>query len=247
VTLKNAEITTDAILGGRVTLLQPKNGYRVAIDPVLLAASISPKEGERVLDVGAGTGAVALCLANRVGFVEVSGLEVNPNYRDLALRSASINGKNIAFHQGDLFSLPSVLTGQQFDYVLSNPPYWSPESSRPASPERSGAHFLDGVTLTDWIGRCLALVASKGVLSLIIPAEKLDDALAALMGAAGGVTLFPLWPKAEMPAKRVLLQARKRSATPLKMCPGLVLHRIDGAYTEAAQLVLREGQALQFD
>jgi tRNA1(Val) A37 N6-methylase TrmN6 len=245
VTLTKPDITTDTILGGRVTLLQPRAGYRVAIDPVLLAASINPKAGDRVLDVGAGTGAVALCLACRAGDAEVSGLEVNPDYRNLAQQSAAINGQNVTFHEGDLFSLSPKLAGQQFDYVVSNPPYWSPESSRPASPGRNGAHFLDGVTLAGWIGQCLALVANKGVLSLIIPAEKIDEALAALTDVAGEAALFPLWPKADVPAKRVILQARKQSRTPLKMCPGLVLHQSDGTYTKAAQKVLRDGQALQ--
>ena len=60
------ELTEDALLGGRVRLLQPRRGYRVAVDAVLLAAAIDAAAGERVLDLGAGVGAVGLCLAARV-------------------------------------------------------------------------------------------------------------------------------------------------------------------------------------
>ena len=59
-------LTEDALLGGRVRLLQPRRGYRVAVDAVLLAAAVDPAAGERVLDLGAGVGAVGLCLAERV-------------------------------------------------------------------------------------------------------------------------------------------------------------------------------------
>jgi len=55
--------TEDALLGGRVRLLQAKVGYRAAIDPVLLAAAIPARAGQRVLDLGCGAGAASLCLA----------------------------------------------------------------------------------------------------------------------------------------------------------------------------------------
>ena len=59
----DASVSEDALLGGRVILRQPTEGYRVAIDPVLLAAAIPAGPGDMVLDVGSGVGAAALCLA----------------------------------------------------------------------------------------------------------------------------------------------------------------------------------------
>ena len=47
------ELTDDRLLGGRLRFLQPRRGYRVAIDPVLLAAAVPAAPGERVLDAGA--------------------------------------------------------------------------------------------------------------------------------------------------------------------------------------------------
>ena len=64
----------DSLLGGRVRLRQPAAGYRVAIDPVLLAAAVPASAGERALDVGAGSAAAALCLGVRVAGVHVTGL-----------------------------------------------------------------------------------------------------------------------------------------------------------------------------
>jgi len=52
-------ITEDGLLGNRIRLRQPAAGYRAAIDPVFLAASVQAEPGERVIDVGAGVGAAA--------------------------------------------------------------------------------------------------------------------------------------------------------------------------------------------
>ena len=60
------ELTDDRLLGGRLRFQQPARGYRVAIDPVLLAAAVAATDGDKVLDAGAGTAAAALCLASRV-------------------------------------------------------------------------------------------------------------------------------------------------------------------------------------
>ena len=69
-------LTEDALLGGRVRLLQPPRGYRVAVDAVLLAAAVDAAAGERVLDLGAGVGAVGLCLAARVPGCTIIGIEL---------------------------------------------------------------------------------------------------------------------------------------------------------------------------
>src|SRR5580692_7243816 len=81
----------DALLGGRVHLHQPAQGYRVAIDPVLLAAAVPAAEGDRVLDIGCGVGAASLCLAARVPGCRIVGLELQPALAQLAAENAARN------------------------------------------------------------------------------------------------------------------------------------------------------------
>jgi len=50
----------DTLLDGRVSLIQPRRGYRVAVDAVLLAAATAAAAGDRVADLGTGVGAAAL-------------------------------------------------------------------------------------------------------------------------------------------------------------------------------------------
>src|SRR5262245_11299295 len=90
-------VTDDALLGGRVRLLQPARGFRTAVDAVLLAAAVPAVAGERVLDVGCGTGAAALCLLARLasaGLTDVRavGLELQEHLVDLARRNVDRNG-----------------------------------------------------------------------------------------------------------------------------------------------------------
>src|SRR5277367_7136876 len=74
------ELTEGHLLGGRVRYAQPRDGFRSGIEPVLLAAAVPARAGERVLEVGSGAGAALLCLAARVSGVVGLGLE-----RDAAL------------------------------------------------------------------------------------------------------------------------------------------------------------------
>jgi tRNA1(Val) A37 N6-methylase TrmN6 len=237
----------DTLLGGRVKLRQPLDGYRVAIDPVLLAAAVPSRAQDRVLDIGCGSGAASLCLAARVSGCSIVGLE-----RDLAM--ARLAAENIARNdfaarlaviEGDLLHPPATLAPGSFTQVMANPPFL--EAARAsASPvaARAAAAVESEAMLADWIDFALTMLCDKGTLTLIHRADRLGDLLAALNGRAGGTIVFPLWPGEGKSAKRILLQATKGSAAPLILAHGLVLHRADGRNSEAAEAILRHGTAL---
>src|SRR3974390_3149020 len=70
--------TNDAILGGRLTLRQPRCGHRVGHDAILLAAATGGVPGEHAADLGAGIGAAGLALALRVPDLQVALIDVDP-------------------------------------------------------------------------------------------------------------------------------------------------------------------------
>src|ERR1700750_2126096 len=85
-------LTEEALLGGRGRRLRSRRGDRVAVSAVLLAAAVHPGPGERVLDLGTGVGAVALCIAERVADCTILGVELQPALAQLAQRNAARNG-----------------------------------------------------------------------------------------------------------------------------------------------------------
>jgi tRNA1(Val) A37 N6-methylase TrmN6 len=238
--------TEDSLLGGRVRLVQPRRGYRAAIDPVLLAAAVAAAPGETVLDAGCGTGAAALCLAARLPAVRVVGLERDPAMAALARAgvAASGLGERVRVVEGDLLAAPSELRRVVFAWVMSNPPYLPAVHGRsPADPGRRAAR-VESVALSGWVAACLTRLAPGGRLVLVHRADRLPALLAALEGRAGEITVLPLWPRPEAAAVRVLVRARKASRAPARLLPGLVLHHPDGRSTEAARAVLRGAQPI---
>jgi len=238
------DVTEDALLGGRVRLKQPAQGYRVAIDPVLLAAALPDGFRGRIADIGCGVGAAALCAAMRLPDAQVVGIERDPALAELARQNVAQNGLTARAEivTGDIRAAASSTA---FDAVIANPPYLEPERANVQNdPRKAAATIEDDASLDIWIDAALGRLRPKGMLAFVHRADRLDDLLAALHGQTGEVVVFPLWPKAGVPAKRVIVRARKGMRSPLVLNAGLVLHEAEGRYTEAAQAVLRDGAAL---
>lgn len=241
------EVSEDTLLAGRVRLRQPRQGYRVAIDPVLLAAATAARAGEQVLDLGCGVGAAALCLLARVPGAEVTGLERQPDLAALARENAALNGCAGHFRvvEGNLMATPSDLPARSFHRVMVNPPFQAAGRGRPApDPAKALATSEEGADLADWIAAALRLLRPRGRLTLIHRADRLDEIVARLHGKAGDIRICPLWPAPGVAAKRVLIAARKGVQSPLVLGAGLALHGADGGFSTEAERVLREGAAL---
>ena len=240
-------ISEDRLLGGRIVLNQPGRGARAAIDPVLLAAAVPARTGDRVLEAGSGTGAAALCLARRVTGCRVVGIEADQYLAALASENVTANrlGRRVRLLPGDILAPPMTLKPGTYDHVMANPPHLKAERSR-ASPlaRRRKAHIEGPADLAAWVRFGLAMARRGGRITMIHRADRLDELLTCLSEGAGALVIFPLWPKQGQPAKRVIVQARKGIATPLRLAPGLVLHDADGGYTLHARAVLWDGAAL---
>ena len=231
----------ETFLDGRVRVKQPQAGFRSGMDAVMLAAAVPARPGEAALELGAGAGTASLCLGARVPHVVTTGVEIDPVLVELANRNAAVNGmaERMRFVAHDVFALPPDLK-RDFDQVLVNPPFHG-EGRLPPDPARARALNDDG-QLMNWMKLGFQRTVSGGFLTAILRTDRLSEGLAALPIA--GVNVFPLWPRAGEAAKRVILQARKGSAAPLALLPGLILHDATGAYTLEADAVLRCGAAL---
>lgn len=244
------DVRENTLLGGRVRLLQPKTGYRTAIDGVLLAAAVDNKMDDIVIDVGAGVGTASLCLQACRPADKIIGLELHQGLVNLANQNARLNGWHPFVHyiQGDLKTPPSFFQGLLVDQVMMNPPYYrSNELGRKTENLLRGqALYEGGSQLIDWLGFAWRHVKSKGVITLIHVAHRLPEILAFFQEKTCAIKVFPLWPDQQKSANRVLVQIMKGAKTPFSLYSGLVLHTEDGSYTLQAEGVLRHGQKIDW-
>jgi tRNA1(Val) A37 N6-methylase TrmN6 len=237
-------LTEDALLGGRVRVLQPRRGYRVAVDAVLLAAAVQPAAGDRVLDLGAGVGSVGLCLALRVPGCTITGVELQPALADLARRNATRNGLSdrVQTIVHDLAQpLPAGLG--PFEQVVTNPPYLAAEvADRPPDPSKALATVESSADLRRWLEVAVGALKDDGTLTLVHRSDRLEDIASHLVRLRCGDLTIKRLP----PAARVLVRARRAAAPVVRESPPLTLHPPEGGYTEAAEAILRHAAALDF-
>jgi tRNA1(Val) A37 N6-methylase TrmN6 len=237
-------LTENTVMGGRVTLLQPRRGYRIAVDAVLLAAAVDARAGERVLDLGAGVGAVGLCIAARVAGCDITGIELQPALAALGERNARLNGaeSRVRTLVHDLaHPLPATLG--PFDHVVTNPPYLTPAvADPPPDPSKALATIESSADLLRWLTVATGALKSAGTLLAIHRSDRLEEIVDVLARLGWGDITVKRLP----PAARVLVRARHADSLRRHEAPPLILHRADGGYTDEAEAILRHGQPLAF-
>ncbi len=239
---KEATVSEDTLLGGSVRLRQPKEGFRAAIDTVLLAAAVPAKPGQNVLEPGTGSAAAALCLAHRVEQIKIIGFDINPNAISLAEANVALNeaADKIVVEKGDVAAHLPKRFDAAFDQVMMNPPYLPDTSSHVSpDPDRALAIMESKANLKRWLKYGHDALRHKGYLTVIHRADRLDEVIQTLSNNLGGVSVLPLWPRNGEDAKRVIVQVRKGVRSPARILPGLVIHKPDGSYTDAAASVLK--------
>ncbi len=236
------DLTEERLLGGRVGLRQPREGYRAGVDAALLAAACDAGPGERVVEAGCGPGAALLAAAVRRPGASFVGLENDPAALVLAEENVALNGlgDRVSIQAADVAQPFSRLGLAPFDAALANPPFFDdPGALRAPSPARRAA-WIAAEGLGAWCGFLVKAVREKGTITLIHRADRLADIMAELAPKAGSFAVRPIHPFADAPAKRVLVRAVKTGKAPLRILPPLVLHDRAGAkHTAEAEAILR--------
>lgn len=243
------ELTDDGFLGQRLHILQPRQGYRAATDPVLLAAAVPARSGDSVLELGCGAGVASLCLAARISGLGLTALERQPAYAALARMNAVRNGLGLTVVEGDLAAMPDGLR-RPFDHVIANPPYFAAGDGTAAGDAGREAALREDTPLAAWIDAATRRLAPGGWLTLIHRAARLPHLLAVMDRRMGSQSVLPLAPRPDRAASRVILRARKGGRAAFRLLAPMVLH--DGAahdadrdsFTPEVRAVLRDGADL---
>lgn len=226
------EFTEDAILGGAVAVIQPRHGDRFSVDALQLADFALRRPFRRALDLGCGTGVVAFVLAHRAPRARVVGVEVDAALCALAREGAARNrfGERVAIVEGDLRRIDSAVghavERAAFDLVVANPPYHSAGRASPDASRARARHEI-ACTLADVLRAAAFACAPRGRVALILPSERLVEALALAPRDFRATALRFVHPRGDRPARRALLEFRRGVREALAVLPSLVVH--DGA------------------
>ncbi|MBY0533322.1 MAG: methyltransferase [Xanthobacteraceae bacterium] len=234
----------DAILGGRLKLLQPKEGHRAGHDAILLAAA-APK-ANMALDLGAGVGTAGLALLARKAASIVTLVEIDPALSELSSQNAIRNGFGNAARilRGDITEdLP--LQMDAYDLVIMNPPFNDAEMLQP-SPDasRAKAHVADPTTAERWILRASRHLKAGGCLTIIHRPEATLPILKSMDGRFGAIEMLPVFPEPDSAAIRMIVRAIKGRKTPTQMLPGIILNDSNGRPSAVAEKILRDGASI---
>jgi tRNA1Val (adenine37-N6)-methyltransferase len=212
--------TTDTLLGGALRLLQPKVGYRVNVDSLLLVAFAGARRVDRVVDLGAGVGALGLLALTRG--IAKQALLVEADGKLVALAKENLRRSGFVGEALELDLTRQKLRAPAAPLVLCNPPYYPAHSHRPAqSPGKATARNGD---VTPFLAAASGILARKTGRALFsYPAQQLPE----LLDAAAKVALVAkrlrfVHARSEQPARLVLLELRAARPGGLVVEPPLI-------------------------
>lgn len=222
-----------------------RNGYRIIQDPerfcfgmdaVLLAGFAKVRPGERVLDLGTGTGIIPILMEARAEGGAFTGLEIQPESADMARRSVRLNGlgERIRIVTGDLREAERIFGAASYHIVTCNPPYM-PSGQGLQNPDQPKAIARHEVccTLRDVAVQAERLLAAGGRFYMVYRPFRLAEALTELCACKLTPKRMRLvYPYVDREPNLVLLEALKGGKSGMRVEKPLVVCREPGVYTD---------------
>lgn len=190
------------------TIYHDRCAMKVGTDGVLLGAWTNLENANRILDVGTGTGLIALMLAQRTKDATITAIDIDAD----AVSQAQENVLASPWKDRVEVALQDICTyapDSLFDSIVSNPPYFANSLKCPDG-QRTTARHTDSLDANRLIGKVTELLTSEGRFSLILPADQTDE----LLRIAEEKGLYPsritrVITRPGLPPKRVLVEFRK--------------------------------------
>ena len=228
----------------RVDDLQ-RNNYKIIQDPerfcfgmdaVLLSGFAKAKEGDRVIDLGTGTGIIPILMEAKTKASDLIGLEIQPESADMAQRSVELNHleSKIRIVTGDIKEASSLFGAATFDVVTSNPPYMTEHHgiTNEKSPKAIARHELL-CTLEDVISQAAKLLRPGGSFYMVHRPFRLVD----IMVLMREYHLEPkrmklVYPYIDKDPNMVLIEGLRGGRPRMTVEKPLVVYKEPGVYTD---------------
>ena len=243
VTLREGEHVDDLQRGG-LRIIQRETGFRFGTDAVLLADFAAAKRGERICDMGTGTGVLPLLIAARAEGTTFDAFETQADVADMASRSVQLNGleARIRIHHADCRDAACIIGHEVCSLVVTNPPYTAAGAGL-VSPDggRAMARSDSDCNLSEWMAACARVLRNGGRLCCVFPAPRflqLCDAMRASRVEPKRVSFVAA--RVEAAPKLVLVEGHKGGRPGLHVGALLVTHRADGGFTDEMRRIYGE-------
>ncbi len=247
--LKRDEVIDDLQRDG-LKIIQNKNFFKFGIDAVLLTYFCSPKKAAQIVDLGTGSGVVALLLSAKYHFATISGLEIQPEVAEMAQRSIVLNQLDARLNiiNGDIKNWQKYFKAQSADVVTANPPYFKSGSglANPNDYKLISRHEV-ACTLDDLFRAAAGLLQPNGQFYLIHRPNRLVD----IFETARQHRLEPkviqlVKPRIKEAANLVLIKCVKYGGAELKWLPPIVVYDENQKYTEQIYHIYNQAHLTAF-
>ena len=221
-----------------------RNGYRIIQDPdrfcfgmdaVLLSGFATAKKGDKVLDMGTGTGIIPILMEAKTDAEHLTGLEIQPESADMALRSVQLNGleDKISIVTGDIKEAKNLFPKASFQVITSNPPYMIGQHGlvNPHSEKAIARHEVL-CTLEDVIENAAALLVPGGHFYMVHRPFRLAEIMITLVKYRLEPKRMQLvYPYIDKEPNMVLIEAARGGKSRLQVEKPLIVYEKPGVYT----------------
>ena len=217
-------------------IIQDPERFCFGMDAVLLSGFAGAKEGDRVLDLGTGTGIIPILMEAKTNAGHFVGLEIQEDSADMARRSVGLNHleEKIEIITGDIREAVSLFGAASFDVVTSNPPYMTENHglTNPSEPKAIARHELL-CTLEDVISQAAKLLRPGGNFYLVHRPFRLVDIMILLREyRLGPKRMKMVHPFIDKEPNMVLIQASRGGKPRMTVEKPLIVYNEPGLYTQ---------------
>ena len=217
---------------------QSRSAMKVGTDAVLLGAWVNLTDIRYMLDVGTGTGVIALICAQRNPDAIIEAIEIDPGSAEDARHNFQHSpwSSRLKMHEGDFLK---TVAGEKFDLIISNPPYFT-SSLRHANPSRNAARHDDALPAESFLPLAVKLLRPEGRLALILPSSEIER----WINEAAKNRLFPfrvchVFTLAHKDPSRIMIEFSPGYEGEPRM-ESLLIEKSPGEITEAYKQLIRD-------
>lgn len=226
----------DDLQRNHLRIIQKTDGFCFGMDAVLLSGFAAVKPGERILDLGTGTGIIPILLSAKTEGEHFTGLEIQEEIAGMAKRSVSMNGleKKIEIVNGDIKEASRIFGAASFDVVTTNPPYMNDAHGlkNPTEVKAISRHEVL-CTLEDVVREGAKVLKHGGRMYMVHRPHRLIEIL-------NTMTKYRLEPKRmklvhpfrDKEANMVLIEAVRGGGAWMKVEPPVIVYKEPGVYSE---------------